>query len=213
MSSSLLNYCYNAFVNTYGKAPNATELVQRYGIDYNTASQYIRNKTSNESKNNNNDNNKYIKPKKMKSKGKKANIFEQKSNDVTTDNKIVLKKRSLKSKYKTFKGLKKMTKQTKEMLITGIDRRKKFPNGLTLTLKDKAKIDITKIIVKLIVYYDELPQGTNGGVGTGNIITVKDNKIYVLTCAHNVTTYDKWNKKWVNASDISFIHNNILWRY
>ena len=124
------------------------------------------------------------------------------------NNKVVLKYDSynnIKSKLKRLKAINKYQKQMKETLTTHKDRRKKFKHGLILRMKDATKIDITKYIIKLEIYYEDTD---TGGYGTGNIITVNNNSIYVLTAAHNVVTYDEWYNEWIDASVIAFKYNN-----
>ena len=124
------------------------------------------------------------------------------------NNKIILKHDSynnIKKKLKRLQAINKYQKEMKEVKSNNDDRRKRFKHGLILGMIDGTKIDITKFIVKLVMYFEDT---NKAAVGTGNIITANNDTIYVLTAAHNVTAYDEFNDEWIDVTDIAFKYNN-----
>ena len=96
----------------------------------------------------------------------------------------------------------------KETFINGTDDRKIF-DELTLNMGNNKDINAVKIIVKLNAYFVEM---NKEGFGTGNIVGIYNGKIYVLTCAHNVTHYSKFEDTYFDASNIWFIYKNIQYQ-
>ena len=96
-------------------------------------------------------------------------------------------------------------RKRRECVLAREDRRKEYTK-LILSMDNNTKLDISKYIIKLYTYYEDINQTY---VGTGNIIYVNNNKIFMLTCAHNIVFFDQYYGKWFNATEISFIYNDV----
>eukprot|EP01084_Bolivina_argentea_P276225 471289_1 len=75
-------------------------------------------------------------------------------------------------------------KQERILAADGVDRRRQY-NQLPMCIRSGyEEVDISKYIVQLTMQFDQKYY-----VGTGTIIGIFQNKLILLTCAHNVVTY------------------------
>ena len=113
--------------------------------------------------------------------------------------------KDLKVKLKHFRPLK--GKSNEIIVNSDHDRRIKY-DKLIIKMDDQRKINIIKYIVKLYAYF-EYENIDMEGRGSGFIIDVNNDSIWVLTCAHVVKIYSRLDKEWYSATDIWFFDKKL----
>jgi len=97
------------------------------------------------------------------------------------------------------------TRQQTAIKGKGTDDTRKAFEELSLKFPPSKQVDMTKHIVKLFTVFNT--KRNQEYMGTGTIINIYCGQIYVLTCAHNVKTYDRSsNKKYFIATNIWFFY-------
>ena len=95
-----------------------------------------------------------------------------------------------------------------KQLMGARDGRKHLPKApLSINTEDPSrKVNMTKYVVPLWLDFGKMY------VGTGTIIGIANDMVYILTCAHNVLTYEEAFSKHVRVCNIYFTYNNRRYR-
>ena len=99
--------------------------------------------------------------------------------------------------------------QSEENLLLGQDRRKRIPKlNLNINPNDPNQaVNIAEYIVPLWLFSEKKTR-----LGTGTIVGITHNTVYILTCAHNVTSYDGIFSKYINVSKVFFTYKKKHYR-
>eukprot|EP01084_Bolivina_argentea_P083087 150450_1 len=93
------------------------------------------------------------------------------------------------------------TNQTESLLHGNyVDRRKQFDQNNQFMIRfdtNQPQVDFGKYVLKLTMKF-----GQQYFVGTGTVINIQHNTLYILTCAHNLCMIDDIEQKKFNASHV-----------